>query len=148
MESKPEPTPTAARTGELGRLVSTYGTSAVYLQRAAVVVVLSFLFFLLTLILYNMWGDIVYFLLSSAFLILHVFTLVGWWMRKRDVVRLYENGIAFRKFRATWGQIVRVEARADTGVTITKQGGQTATLGRSVAEIGKIARTIKEHLPA
>ena len=133
---------------DLGKLVSRHGTAAAYLQRAAVVVVLSFLFFLSTLILYNIWGDVVYFLLSCAFLILLVFTLVGWWMRNRDVVRIYENGIEFRKFRARWDEITRVEARSDSGVTLTKTGGQTATLGRSVAEIGTIARTIKSHLPA
>jgi hypothetical protein len=142
----PHPDTRSAR--DLGKLVSVHGTSAAYLQRAAIVVVMAFVFFLVTLILYNLWGDIVYLLMAAAFLILHPFTLVGWWMQKRNVVRLYENGVEFRKFNATWDEISRVEAKTDTGVRITKIGGETVTLGRSVSEIGKVARVIKAHLPA
>lgn len=125
-----------------------HGTSAAFLQRAAIVILLAFLFFLGTLFLYILWGDRVYLLMAAAFLILHLFTLVGWWMQKRNVVRLYENGIEFRKFRAAWDEIIRVEARVDTGVTITRSGGETVTLGRSVAGIDEIARIIKASLPA
>lgn len=143
MNTKPHPAETAR---SLGKLVGAHGTSAVFLQRAAIVVVLAFVFFLITFILYNLWGDVVYLLMAAAFLILHIFTLIGWWMQKRNVVRLYENGIEFRGFTAAWDEIARVEARTETGVKITKIGGETVMLGRSIAEIGKIARTIRSNL--
>src|SRR5262247_3487091 len=95
---------------ELGNLISSHGTSPVFLQRAAIVAALSFLFFILTLLLFYIQQQLMYFVLSSAFLVIYIFTMIGWVVKNRDVVNVYENGISGRKFTATWDEIKSVKA--------------------------------------
>lgn len=83
---------------ELGPLVSVHGTSPVFLQRAAIVAILSFLFFLITLLIFYLQQRLIYFILSSAFLVTYIFTMIGWVMQKRNVVSIHEHGVAYRKF--------------------------------------------------
>ena len=80
----------------LGPLVSSHGISPVFLQRAAIIAILSFLFFLITLAFFYLQQDLMYFVLSSAFLVIYIFTMVSWVMQKRNVVSIHENGIARR----------------------------------------------------
>ena len=132
---------------DLGRRISIHGTSAATLQRAAVVAILSFFFFLSMLIVFYVRQQVVYFVLASAFLIVYVFTLIGWLMQKRNIVTLYEDGITYRKFRSTWDEIKSVKADTDTGITLVKDDGESVTLGKSVADIGRVALLIRQRLP-
>src|SRR5687767_3938475 len=92
----------------LGSLVSSHGTSPATLQRAAIVTILSFFFFISMLLLFYVRQQMVYFVLSTAFLVVYIFTMVGWVMQKRNVVSVYENGITYRKFSATWDDLQSV----------------------------------------
>jgi len=92
----------------LGRLVETHGTSPVYLQRAAIVTPLSFVFFLGMLVAYYVRQHIGYFALSTAFLVVYVLTLVSWATQKRNVVSIFENGIRYKKFSGCWEEIESV----------------------------------------
>ncbi|HKP69129.1 MAG TPA: hypothetical protein VJV05_07590 [Pyrinomonadaceae bacterium] len=132
---------------QLGALISTHGTSPVFLQRAAIIAVLSFLFFLTTLLLFYLQQGFMYFVLSSAFLVIYVFTMVGWVLQKRNFVSVYENGIARRKFATTWGEITSVKAESDSGITIVKSDGEELVIPKSTADIGRIAMLVRQHLP-
>ena len=46
-----------------------------------------------------------YFILSTAFLVVYLFTLISWVLQKRNVLSIYENGISYGKFRGTWDEI-------------------------------------------
>src|SRR5687768_17745880 len=118
---------------DLGSLVSVHGTSAVFLQRAAIVTVLSFFFFMAMLVVFYVRQQMVYFVLSTAFLIVYIFTMIGWVMQKRNLVSIHENGIAYRKFAAKWDEIKSVRAEAKAGVTIVKTDGESVTIGETVA---------------
>lgn len=131
----------------LGTLISVHGTSPAALQRAAIVTILSFLFFLAMLVVFYIRQQIVYFVLSTAFLVVYVFTMIGWVMQKRNVVSIYENGITYRKFRSTWDEIKSVTADSETGITLVKDGGETLTIGKTTADIGRIAMLVKQNLP-
>ena len=130
----------------LGALVSTHGIAPLFLQRAAIVAVVSFLFFLITLIFFYLEQQFMYFILSSAFLVIYIFTMIGWVLQKLNVVSIYENGIERRKFSAKWDEINSVKVEADSGITIVKAGGETVTIPKTTADIGRIALMIRQNL--
>ena len=89
----------------LGRITAIYGVQPAYLQRAVFVVVLSFLFFLGTMVIFYLQQGFVYFILSTAFLVIYIVTMTSWVLQRRNVVKLYENGIEYRKFSLLWNEI-------------------------------------------
>jgi hypothetical protein len=133
---------------DLGRLVSLHGTSPAALQRAAIVAIVSFFFFMATLVVFYVQQSIAYFILSTAFLIVYIFTLIGWVMQKRNAVSIFENGISYRKFSASWNEIKSVKADPQTGITLVKDNGETLTIGNTTADIGRIALLVRQNLPS
>jgi ABC-type bacteriocin/lantibiotic exporter with double-glycine peptidase domain len=132
----------------LGPLVSSHGISPVFLQRAAIIAIVSFLFFLATLAYFYIQQQLIYFVLSSAFLVVYIFTMVSWVFQKRNIVSIYENGIARRKFITTWDEIKSVTAEADSGITIVKSDGESLTIPKTTADIGRIAMLVRQNLPS
>ncbi|MEP7147911.1 MAG: hypothetical protein ABI857_03420 [Acidobacteriota bacterium] len=133
---------------DLGRLVSVHGPSPYSLQKASIVAVLSFFFFMATLLVFYVRQQIFYFVLSTAFLVVYIFTLIGWVMQKRNVVSIYEHGITHRKFSSTWDEITSVNADSETGITLVREGGETLTISKTTADIGRITTLVKENLPS
>ena len=131
---------------QMGPLVSAHGVSPVYLQRAAIVAVLSFLFFLVGLMFFYLQQSIAYFILATAFLVVYIFTMIGWVMQKRNSVSIYENGITHGKFAARWDEITSVKADRENGVTILKEGGETLNIGKTTADLPRIADAIRKRL--
>jgi hypothetical protein len=131
---------------DLGALISSHGTSSAFLQRAAIVAILAFFFFMTMLLVFYVRQQLIYFVLSTAFLVVYIFTMIGWVMQKRNVVSIYENGIAYRKFAAAWNEIVAVRSNQETGITITRSDGDSITIGRSVADLDSIAVLIRGQL--
>jgi len=132
---------------KLGPLISSHGISPVFLQRAAIIAIVSFLFFLGTLAYFYIQQQLIYFVLSSAFLVVYIFTMVSWVFQKRNIVSIYENGIARRKFITTWDEIKSVTAEADSGITIVKSDGESLTIPKTTADIGRIAMLVRQNLP-
>ena len=131
---------------DLGRLVSVHGTSPVFLQRAAIVAILSFFFFMAMLLVFYIQQQLMYFVLSTAFLVIYIFTMIGWVMQKKNIVSIYEDGIAFKKFAARWDEIRSVKVDKQTGITIVKTNDESVTLGRSLDGIDAIATAIRGKL--
>ncbi len=100
-----------------------------------------------TLIIFYAQQSIGYFVLSTAFLVVYIFTLIGWVMQKRTLVSIYENGITYRKFNSRWDDIKSVTANSKSGITIVKSNGDSITIGRSVSGLNEIASTIRARLP-
>ncbi|HUR98546.1 MAG TPA: hypothetical protein VMZ26_10825 [Pyrinomonadaceae bacterium] len=133
---------------DLGALVSVHGTSPATLQRAAIVTVMSFFFFLAMLMMFYLRQQMVYFVLSTAFLVVYIFTMIGWVMQRRNVVSIHENGISYRKFAATWDEIKSARSDVKTGITLVKTNGESAAIGKTIADFERIAATIRRRLPA
>ena len=131
---------------DLGPLISIHGISPVFLQRAVIIAILSFLFFIITLLFFYIQQELMYFVMSTAFLVIYILTMIGWVMQKRNLVTIHENGIAYRKFAATWDEIKSVTADSRSGITIVKLGGDSTVIGRSIAGVNEIAATIRRHL--
>ena len=130
----------------LGKLVSVHSVSPASLHRAAIVAVVSFAFFLGMLLAFYIRQELGFLVLSSAFLVLYLFTMVNLLLQKRNTVRIYENGISYKKFTASWSEITRVQADTKTGIMISKNKGEIVTLTPSISGINDIARTIRSNL--
>ncbi len=104
---------------DLGRLVGVYGIASAYLQRGVFLAVLSFLFFMAMLFAFYVRPHILYFFLSTAFLIVYLITMFSWVMQRRRSVEMYENGIRYRNSILFWDQIVDVK---QTGELCVKDG--------------------------
>ncbi|MGD9562170.1 MAG: hypothetical protein AB7F88_08110 [Pyrinomonadaceae bacterium] len=130
---------------DLGRLISSHSTSPAYLQRAAIVAVISFVFFLATLGAFYIRQQIGYFLLSTAFLIVYLFTLIGWVMQKRNVVTLYEKGLKYKSFHAAWHEIAYVNTSPD-GLTIKRTERERTLIPRSVSGYEHILLAVKNGI--
>lgn len=126
----------------LGRLITSHSTSPVFLQRAAIVAVVSFVFFLAMLVAFYIRQQVGYFLLSSGFLVVYVFTLIGWVMQKRNVVGVYENGLKYRKFTAAWDEIQSVTANSE-GLELTKSKHERVLIRPTVTGYEQIVRAVR-----
>lgn len=131
---------------KLGKLIAIHPTSPQFLQRAAIVAVLSFLFFLGTFILYLVTQSFLFFLLSTAFLIVEVFTLIGWWMQKRSAIHIYANGIMYRKRVLKWDEIAGVETTAENKLKIIPTAGDSLLIPSSIHGLDRVQAFIKSRI--
>lgn len=131
---------------DLGKLVAVHSTSPAFLQRAAIVAALSFLFFLVALIFYFVWQSFLYFVLSTGFLIVQIFTMIGWWMQKRNAVSIYSNGLVYRKRSILWSEIADVEKAADSSLGISLSAGEVVNVPASLQGLDRLRSFIRERI--
>lgn len=117
-----------------------------FLQRAAIVAALSFLFFLTTLIFYLVWQNFLYFILATGFLIVQVFTMIGWWMQKRNAVSIYAKGLIHRKRTLFWSEIEDVVKHSDGTLELVPSTGEGLRIPTSIQGLDRIESFIREHL--
>lgn len=103
----------AQQDSDLGALQNVYGISPIFIQRALVVAVLSFVFFIAMLIVFSLLQKLVFFLLATAFLIIELLTLFGWLTQKRNEIGIYENGFTFRRQNYLWNQLATISKSGD-----------------------------------
>jgi hypothetical protein len=127
---------------KLGKLVAVHSTSPAFLQRAAIVAALSFLFFLVALIFYLVWQSFLYFVLASGFLIVQVFTMIGWWLQRRNNVRLYENGMTHKKDTVFWADVTGVSLEPSTGLKVELADTGQLTIPTVTEGLSRIAAYI------
>ena len=134
----------------LGKLISTHGTSPVYLQRAAIIAVLSFVFFMAMLVAFYVRQHIGYFALSTAFLIVYVLTLISWVIQKRSLVSIYENGLKYKKFSGAWSEIESATVVEEDGnrkhVELKKNTREKVVIPSSILGFETIVGVIKEKV--
>jgi Ca2+/Na+ antiporter len=128
----------------LGRLVSVHVIAPAYVQRAIFVAVLSFMFFLSMMFAFYVFKNVLYFLLSTAFLIVYLITMFSIVMQRRSNVEIYENGIRYRKKSLLWSQIAGVGADgAIEAVDKRKNFRIPTTLG----DFDRVLAAIRRNLP-
>ena len=130
----------------LGKLVTVYGIAPAFLQRAVIIAALSFIFFLVTLAMFSMWRNFLYFFLSTAFLLVYLATMFGWLMMRKNLLRIYENGLTYRKFTARWDEIASLEtSRTDTKLNceIRKTKGEKIALTESIHGVEEAIKIIE-----
>ena len=115
--------------------------SPAHLQRAVFIVILSFAFFLIMMVAYYVRQSLLYFLLSSAFLVIYVITLISWAMHRRNVVALHENGLSYRGRSVEWSEIKGV----DENGTVTLNAGKPIILPKMLDRSDQLIAYIRER---
>ena len=132
---------------KLGKLRAVYGTSPALLQRAAIIAIVAFIFFLAMLIAFSIRQNFGYFVLATAFLIVQLFTLSGWLMQRKNELKIFENGFTYRKKTCFWKEITAIEEKNKNGslinCTITKIDGSKIILTDVLMRIEEIINQIK-----
>ena len=123
---------------DLGKLVAVYGPAPVFLQRAIFLTVLSFMFFLGMMFVYYVRQGFVYFILASAFLVVYLISLVSFVGQRKNVLKVYEHGISFKKLSATWNEIQSV---SDEGI-IVLNGDRTIKLPSALHDLDRVIALI------
>ena len=135
---------------DLGRAVSKHPTAAVFVQRAAIVALISFVFFLLMLVGFSIRQHFGYFLLASAFLVVYLFTMFGWWVQKRSVLTIYENGLSYKKFRNRWSDITAAEETADAKgsitIKLTDNKRRTVTIPPTLDRSDRVVQQVRSNV--
>jgi hypothetical protein len=139
---------------QLGKLESVHGISPVFMQRAAFIAVLSFVFFIAMLVGFSIRQNIGYFLLATAFLIVQLLTLFGWLVARRTEFRIYENGFGYKKQICRWDEIesmaVKTESRLVGGdkinCEIRKTNGERIVLSETIHGVDKIMERIDAEI--
>jgi hypothetical protein len=130
---------------DLGRLVSVHGMSPAYKQQTVFIIVLSFLFFLSTMLAFYVFGSFLYFLLSSGFLGVYLVSLISFLTERRYAVRTYENGMEYRAFSSRWEDIGTVKWKTDRRsriLVIESNNGPSISIPSSIDNIEHLAKII------
>lgn len=132
----------------LGKLESVHGIAPAFLQRAAIIAVLSFVFFLSMLVIFSLVQNFVYFLLATAFLIVELVTLFIWVSQRRNEFQMFENGFVYRKQEVFWREIesVKAENRQKTQVEIVLRSEEKFLLGSATYGVEVIARRVEAKI--
>ena len=131
---------------KLGKLVAVHSTSPAFLQRAAILTALSFLFFLIALILYLVRQNFLYFLLATGFLIVQIFTMVGWWMQKRNAVSVYTSGLGYKKRQVAWSEIESIERNVEGTLVVIPNSGDKLIVPASIHGLDRLEGFIRQRL--
>ncbi|MGI8469973.1 MAG: hypothetical protein ACR2N3_16155 [Pyrinomonadaceae bacterium] len=138
------------RENELGKLQAVYGTSPALLQRAAIVAVLSFVFFLAMLFAYSLTRKFIFFMLGTAFLIVEFLVLFGWQSLRRGEFKFFENGFEFKKQSYLWDEIKSAAANGNGkqkgGYKIEMRDGREIVLSETMDRIGEIVERIEGEI--
>lgn len=135
----PKPSETS---GTLGKLVSLHTVAPIHVQRAAIVAVLSFIFFLAMLVMFSYRRQFGYFILATAFMAVEIFTLLGLFSQRRNVLKIFEKGLCYKKQCLSWGEIQALEQNPKSGLSIIKKDSGKLVLPATLYELDQAHRKI------
>ena len=127
----------------LGKLIGAYGISPAFLQRAAFISILSFVFFLAMMAGFYLRQNIVYFLLATAFLLVYLFTMFSWVLQRKTELRIFESGFSFKKNSVRWDAIKEV----DRDGVVNTTDGKKLTIPRSIRDFDILLNVIQTKAP-
>lgn len=127
---------------DLGKLTGVFPIAPALAQRAVFVAVLSFMFFLSMMFAFYLLKNIIYFILSSAFLILYVIMMFAWLMQKRSAVELYENGVIVKKRKIVWKEIASISNDGE----LLLAAGEKLQISSSLYERGLLISHIERNI--
>lgn len=126
----------------MGRLVGVHPLSPAHMQRAVFIAVLSFLFFLAMIFLFYLRENILYFLLSTAFLIVYLLTMISLVIQRRNVLEIFERGLSYKKRSITWDEIEEIR---DDGTVLVK-GGKPLIISSAINHFGHALAYLRSKL--
>ena len=118
-------------------------TAPAFIQRAAIIALLSFVFFLAMLVAFVLRQQIGYLVIAAAFLVLNFFTLIGFILQRQNAVAIFDKGFRYRKASARWPDVVSVDDQ-ESGLSIVKSDGSVIKIPRSIDGLGRLNSLIRE----
>lgn len=79
-----------------------------------------------------------YLVLAAAFLVLNIFTLTGFIMQRRNMVRVFENGLSYGKSSVKWHLIASVNTDND-GLKIVRTDGEVFKIPKTIDDLGHLS---------
>ena len=128
----------------LGKIVSIHGVQPALVQRAAIVAVLAFVFFLAMLVAFSYRQNLGYFVLASAFLVVEIFTLMGLFAQRRNVLQIFEKGMCYKKQCAAWDDIDKINK--DKGYELVRADGEKIALPGTIHDIDTVIKWIESKM--
>lgn len=129
---------------DLGNLVATHPTAPAFIQRAAIIAILSFLFFLVMLVAFLARQQVGYLIIAAAFFVLNIFTLIGFIVQRQNAVKVFENGFNYKKSSAAWSELVSIDDD-DSGISIVRANGSMIKIPRSIDDLGRLNAHFRER---
>ncbi len=139
---------------QLGRLERVHGISPAYLQRALILIILSFIFFMAMLAAFSIRQQLGYFILATAFLLVKLLMLWGWMMQRKKAVILYENGLVLGKQVCFYDDIENIHLKQTSRMIggekneceIVKTSGEKIILPEAIHDVHGIIEKVEEKL--
>jgi hypothetical protein len=129
---------------DLGRMTAVHPVAPVHTQRALIISVLSFLFFLGMMVGFYLRQNIGYFLLATAFLVVYFVTMFSWFVQRKSVIRVFERGIQYKANYLEWKDIESVHE--GNNMVINVRDGNPIELPSVIAEPEALVRNIRFHI--
>ena len=131
----------ASKEKDLGRLVSVHVIAPAYVQRAVVIAVFSFMFFLAMMFAFYVRQHVLYFFLSTAFLIVYLITMFSFVMQRKANVNVYEHGFKYRKNIVLWDEITNVSEKGEVSIN----NGKAVAVSQTISDFTGLIDTIKKR---
>ena len=109
------------------------------MQRAAFIAVLSFAFFLAMMFAYYIRESMGYFLLATAFLLLYLLTIFSWFMQRKNMVTIFEEGVRYKELEARWEEITTV---SDAG-RIERVDGAPIEIPNTIHDFDRVLQLVR-----
>lgn len=126
----------------LGKIQSIHAVAPIHVQRAAIVAILSFIFFLAMLAMFSYRQQFGYFILATAFMAVEIFTLLGFFSLRRNVLKIFERGLCYRKRCFSWDEIVSIETNPKTGISLALKDGRNLVLPATLYQLDLASQKI------
>ena len=115
-----------------GKVIGRFTVSPLFLQRSALIALLSFFFFLAMLVGYSLRGQFGYLILAAAFFVLHIFSLSGVWMLRKKSIGIFENGLEFRRRFIAWSELEAADFPPGSAGALRLKSGETIQLPANI----------------
>jgi hypothetical protein len=127
---------------QLGRLIAVHPISPAHLQRAVLLAILSFIFFMSMMFAFYLLKNLVFFLLATAFLMIYLATMYSFITGRKKTVEVFENGLRIGKTSAMWSDVESVDDTAGIQLTDSKK----LEIPRSICEREALITLIRSNL--
>lgn len=134
----------ASTSADMGRLVSTRGVSGEHLQRSAIMIALSLLFFFATIFAFILTGSFLSLALAAAFLIIFFFSVYAVVTARRHRLKIFENGVEYRNAVLRWSEVDAIGNDMESmALRISGRGNETISLPPTLQRLDEIETYIR-----
>jgi hypothetical protein len=140
-------------TPHLGKIQSIHGLSALHTQRVIIVAGSALVFFSAMLVAFAVRQWFGYALLAIGFLVVEVFTILGWFSHRGGEFTIFEEGFIYKDQMSRWEDIESIYTSEQSGFfgkkvssEITKSNGEKILIPDSIQGFEEIVKMIGKKM--